>query len=314
MDEHDITTCTINHGVIEGEHPLQWRVGVNSRIKYQVINPSGDWRNTLPTGELQHDPNAPGKDRWNCTNQGVGNAEEIPLIYYWDNGLLPMTHMRFLRDDGYLDENDNPNVSERFNAILSGTVPGQGNWVWKPNETRRTEGAIPQSMFPEEPTISNEEYYDRKKITPEMLAQGKKYLKYFGWAYEVLPDTNPETLKHHLKHGPLQVVIPGHLVVHILCNSDVDKFYFDSYKPFIKPYAPQFQVAYKGVLEVKNMYELWRADKDVYSIADGTKSMVFNYSALKAAYGSKAEIKPVTQAELDAIPDSGITLVGAVNE
>lgn len=93
-----------------------------------------------------------------------------------------------------------------------------------------------------------ETYY--AEIPLNVRNEGLKLLDTWDIKYEWLPDTNRETLKHHLKHSPLQVVIPGHAVTLILSGDEVDT-YFDHYSPYIKEHTNPFQAAMKYVVTPK---------------------------------------------------------------
>lgn len=87
-------------------------------------------------------------------------------------------------------------------------------------------------MLPSDKNLSWAEYYDKSKITPEMLALGQKFLQYFDISFEWVV-VRKDVLVHHLQHAPLQIVIPGHAIVQIRQIADVTR-YFDTYNPFVK--------------------------------------------------------------------------------
>lgn len=65
-----------------------------------------------------------------------------------------------------------------------------------------------------------------------------------------------------------------------------------------------------------NMLEFWKVGedgKDVWLIRDGKRSLVYNADALKLI-GSFADVKVVTESELDAVPDTGKVLASIDQE
>jgi hypothetical protein len=222
-----MTEVIINHGVLEGRKDTDYVAGENSPLGYEVNIPSGDWTPHVPTPETQW---GTGGDKMNCVTQSFHNQVEAELIFQMKVGTMPISHLQFLSDNGFLDSNGHPNFNDRISAILNETTH-DGNWLYKVADTARKVGLFPETMLPSDENLSWSEYYDKSKITPEMLALGKKFLEYFDITYEWVNVTAPELTKH-LKQAPLQVVIPGHAVVEIT-NPDPLK-YFDTYNPFIK--------------------------------------------------------------------------------
>ena len=84
--------------------------------------------------------------------------------------------------------------SDRFIAILSGTDPARGNSLKAPIDTIYRKGLIPKAIFPQ--VASRDEYYDVRKITPEMTKLGEEFLKRFTINYEQVAAVHmPELLK-----------------------------------------------------------------------------------------------------------------------
>src|SRR6185436_13700780 len=66
------------------------------------------------------------------------------------------------------------NISERFLAIMSGTVPGQGNYIQRVFATVEKYGWLEDADCPQpQGSWTNAEYYNFP-ITPELLAKAKK--------------------------------------------------------------------------------------------------------------------------------------------
>lgn len=230
-----------NHGVIEGRFETDYLAG---DLDYEVVLETGDHRPYLPTEEPQSVPGVSGTERYNCVTQGVHSTKEIILEEDIALGRMPKQHERWLRDNGYFDDNGNINFSERFNSVQNGTVwndPGgnNGNYVSRVCQNDREVGLIPAKMLPDIPSMQNSEYYNNSCITPEMVSMGKEFLKRFQQPYGWV-GTDRDEIKKHLKQAPLAVTRPGHEIVGI--DDKAGTIYLtilDSYKPFVKdlPYS-----------------------------------------------------------------------------
>ena len=94
--------------------------------------------------------------------------------------------------------------------------------------------------------------------------------------YEFVPPVK-EQLIYHLKHAPLQIVLPGHAVLNFFCEGDVIK-YFDSYEPFLKQTGAVYQ-ALKIILNKKDTMKLTRDDIELLY------RLIFNREADSGAQG-----------------------------
>lgn len=216
-----------NRGVLIGQRPVDWVAGISSQIPYEVRLESGDWRPFVPPGETQRGI----EDYMDCVTRSATNACEIQLRALF---------------------NDEIDLCDRAIAKLSNTTK-QGNWLWAVADAMRLWMFSPEYIWPDLPNGTWDEQFCT--IPPEVMAlleqERIKSSQKYDLRTEFLPDTNPETLKYHLKQSPIQVVIPGHAVVSILNNDDADK-YFDSYKPYIKSHTGLYQQAMKYVVTPKN--------------------------------------------------------------
>jgi hypothetical protein len=89
--------------------------------------------------------------------------------------------------------------------------------------------------------------------------------------------------------------------------------YFDSYAPFIKERTDGFVSALKYVLRPKNKMRFIKVGVDgvdVWLVINSQRSLVYNALAFTLISGNWASIEIVTQAELDAIPDTGKVIAG----
>lgn len=201
----------VNHGVLLGARPDDY---VGGTLPYEIRNPEGDWTSYLPTGEIQYNPKVDFKD---CVSRSYTNCIEI--------------------QEKFLTGIEN-NYSDRFLAKRSETTP-QGNYLYKVADFGRNEGLVKQENWPDTDGDWDEQYKDPSMETlAKLLEEGKEWLEKWDVKNEDIPITK-ESFKKHLKQAPLQVVIPGHAVVTILSNKDIEKV-FDSYSPHLKQIPPDY--------------------------------------------------------------------------
>lgn len=199
----------INHGVLLGRQPTDYtadeRVG---GLPYEERNPSGDWRPFLPIGERQYS-NPGGGDSMSCVSFSAINSIEI--------------QEKFLTGQ-------ESNYSDRWTAKMSGTTV-DGNYLWKVADTIRHQGLVLEASYPapQAPWTFNKFHQEiSEPLYSQLLAEGQIWLQEWSPAYEWIEVTKPSFLKH-LKHAPLQIVVPGHAIVGLLCEQDVVD-YFDTYE------------------------------------------------------------------------------------
>lgn len=241
---------TKNYGVKLGENPngKDWKAGVNSKIEYKVVIDDGNWEQFTPTEEPQW---GTGGDKMNCVTQSSDNVFETPLNRLIKLGLMPVSHLDWLSKKGYLDANGKPNFNDRISATLNETQP-DGNWLWKVADHHRLDGLFPESVLPSDENLSWAEYYNRSLITPEILALGQEFKKYFEIMFEWI-DFTPDSLAYHLKQAPIQVVFPNHAVCAVKQMSDITR-YFDTYNPFIKDIQTKnLNSAMKLIINIKEL-------------------------------------------------------------
>lgn len=232
----------INRGVILGSKKEDYIAGT---LPFEIRNQTRDWTSFIPTGEKQWSAKA---DKMNCVSQSHHNSVEMQITKMIIDNKIPKTHLVWLKTKGYFDANGKINFSEKYSSILNGTTK-QGNWLWAVAEdARKTNGLISESMLNSNLDESWDVYYDKNQITPEMMALGKEFLKYFELPYE-WTDFSKENLLKQLQHTPIQIVFPGHAIVDILEKQDVLD-YFDSYEPWIKESSSRPISAMKIVVNV----------------------------------------------------------------
>lgn len=234
-----MTSTFVNHGVKLGQRPEDYQAGGFSFVTYEARNESGDWRFYLPVKEVQYGK----EDSMSCVSFSAVNAIEIQY--------------KFLTGQ-------EENYSDRWIAKMSGTTR-DGNWLYKVGDAVRRLGMVKEESYPAPPNYTFDQYHADipEPLLSQLKAEGQAWLETWDVYTEFIPVDKDEMLKH-IKHAPLQIVIPGHAVVSFLCEADVVE-YFDTYKPHSKetPYT-NIQTAYKYVLNQKQMTKR-------YIIRDGDK-------------------------------------------
>ena len=154
----------INHGALIGRKDSDLAGGY---LPYREVLADGNWNKPefLPTNEKQW---GRGGDKMNCVTQSNHNTKEIQLNQQIADGSMPVGHLVYLNDEGFIDENGKVNFSDKFNSILNGTTR-VGNWLWKVAEDARVHsGLVPQSKLLENIEESWDDYYNKDQITPEL--------------------------------------------------------------------------------------------------------------------------------------------------
>ncbi len=189
----------MNYGVIEGRRDTDWLGGT---IPWEDRNPTGNWKEYLPKGELQYDKQTH-VDTMGCVSFAHNNTIETQLIF----------------------AGKDVNLSDRFLAKVSGTTQ-EGNYLWRVADAFRAYGCPQEFQWAAPKKFTWDTYY--APIPKEVYAQAVKYQT----RYEFLTDLSKDALAHELRHAPIQITIPGHSI----SLYDVDDLYkyFDTYSPFMK--------------------------------------------------------------------------------
>lgn len=252
----------IVQAIIPGNRPEDYFLGVNSVIKHEARNTTRDWRPFYSRDERQSLANG---DTYACTNFSGANQWEIEANFFLVNKLWPQDALNFWNKYGYI-VNNKFEISDRFQAIKSGTKVGLGNYMYKGHDSIRKDGVIPESMLPTTSTMKVEEFYSG--VTPEMEALGLQSLKYFNWMYEFLSDLSTQAIDKALEHAPLQIgigICEGYYdgfaelcsagPTHAIIEGDIedmtkDHNVLDHYDPFKKRLQAGYKIhtAVKGVL------------------------------------------------------------------
>ena len=166
-----------NHGLIIPKiTPDNWVLGGLTKLKGEVINPSGSWRNYLPENEPQSTVKY---ESYACTCFGSNNAVETLLRF---KGL-------------------NENKSDRFLAVVSGINPNQGGDPHIVCETYRKKGATAESSLPFTSDIDTvNKFYSPKPMSDALLQEGESFLERYDVNHEwVFNGGSPSEKKAKLK-------------------------------------------------------------------------------------------------------------------
>lgn len=206
-----------------------------------------DWTPYVPKGERQ---SGNGFETDDCTAFAYTNVVEVQFKYFKNK--LPITVLKFLSDNGYLDENGDLNCSDRALGSMAGTT-SEGNSLNKVAETARTKGLVPESLWPTVFT-NYDDYY--KPLPQNLLDLGMKFLEYFELPYR-------QVFSNDVSAAPLYVALctcggwnnpepppiawcnAGNATNHCVCLLKTNNYrVFDSYSPFVKDFAADYNIPY----------------------------------------------------------------------
>lgn len=231
--------------------------GINSKIEYKEVLPSGNWEKYLSTEERQRFKFL---ETMACVSFSFLNSVETQMNRFIMEGLLPLETMTFLNDSGYIDENGKFNGSDRCLAKLSNTT-NKGNSLENVCDIGRHSGILPEKDWTWKEDFNWNSYYS--PIPQNLIDKSKRFLDYFEIQYEKIIwglSATKEQLQKHLKQSPIQIAsqvcsgwstdIPvkncNLPVSHasILYNIDQYKRDFDSYAPYKKALAMNYYIPY----------------------------------------------------------------------
>lgn len=248
-------------------------------IAYEVNQASGDYTEyEFPDsdGDYQHSVFF---DTCACTNYGCGHSCEIQLNRFLSLGLFSPDEIARLTKVGFIVNGKFTRLSKRYNAIKSGTKWGVGNYLYKPWDSARHDGMVPEALCPyinvrlqRSPVFTQDDYYNSAAAeTPECKEAASVWLDIIEAKYEIV-STDQSSLQKHMKQAPLCIaskvcppwdgsIIPscglgnGHCT--LLHGPQEPILYkdLDSYQPADKRLAWDYGINYaiKGVLYIKRL-------------------------------------------------------------
>lgn len=174
-------------------------------IQYETRNVKGDWSPYFGEYEGQK------KDWWDtnsCWAYAGNEVLEDQLEFLEKTGRFSYADLKWFNDNGYIDEDGDFYLSRRFITTISGVQDG-GNDEAEFWRLTKKYGAIPSKLLP---FTTKEEYFDDLKITAELLALGKEFLKRVSIQYKEcgrrFSAKAPELLETALFQSELQIGIP----------------------------------------------------------------------------------------------------------
>lgn len=215
-----------------------WMFGADNAINRVKIGSVLDF---LPTTESQRFNKF---DPWWCVVGSLENNLEIKFNYKIKNNLFRADNVKWLKDNGYFDENGKINFDDWFLARVSNTIPGEGNSFKQVAQAARKYGLTPQSKSPfiiTDKTNDSSDYY--QDIPQELYDIGKEFSERFDLNYETVMSSQ---FISALEYGPLQVAVSNWRRVDGVYVSNGDIIHattlfeglpwqvFDTYSPFIK--------------------------------------------------------------------------------
>lgn len=227
----------------------------------ELLN-TGDWRLYMPEGERQSIPFT--FDTMSCVTFSFLNSLEGQVARLIELDRISPRAKAFLYDNGYMGSSGSVNFSDRFTAIMSGTLRS-GNTFPAVAQSGRKHGLIPEKVLPFGDSKSFEQYHDLGNIKPYMVNLGQEFLKYFEIGYEwiligissrTLTSGDVATIQENLKQAPLQIGVPfasHHAIVLTGMRGARDWDNFDSYDPFFnaKNWNHEIRYVFKPVIVPK---------------------------------------------------------------
>lgn len=170
----------INNGLnltLEREHQdgTEWKFGALSQPGIVSIPPT-ERVTYLPLGRLQYDSQS---DFYDCATRSPINHLEALFSYHYMHDMRE-ENKAWLKEKGYI-EGSRVVFSDRYISILAGTTR-EGNSLKKPIDTIHSQGLVPNSLLPQEDSMSFDDYY--AGMTQQLKDLGQEFLTRFTINYE----------------------------------------------------------------------------------------------------------------------------------
>jgi len=149
---------------------------------FEAVNPSGQWVDFIPTGEIQRNPHF---DTFGCT------------VYNTENPIQILHKKKY----GYFYE-----YSERYNGVLAGIKINFGGSPHNAAETYRKNGAIPYESLPFDESITTpQQFYSPNPMQKKYLDEGRVWLDKYDFGHDWIWDLSQNSIKNMLKYSPLGI-------------------------------------------------------------------------------------------------------------
>lgn len=221
-----------NTGVLMGQRASDYVAGTTSPIPYQLRVVNGNWQ-----------PYAWSKNKQWCWYNGQ---------YVDQMSCVTHSMLTAIETQEFFLTGKQVKYSRRWIAKLSGTTK-QGNYQYLVADAIRNYGLVKEETYPTPDSYTWEQFYQDIPRGSLMYSEGSNWLKKWNFQYEFLSPTDPN-LDYHLKHCPIQIVIPGHAVCEIYSKDSINELFRDSYEPWDKT-TPigNVQSALKPILTLKSI-------------------------------------------------------------
>lgn len=223
--------------VLQDLKPEDFIAGANSPIEYKVRLIDGNWTPYAWDQEKQYSRRA---DALDCVAESFINA---------------------IQAQEFLITGKKVNYSKRWLAKISGTnqgdMKGRGNTYAAVADAIKKYGLVAEESYPKPAgdDWTSDEYYAEitDPLAGQLFIEGSRWKAHWNYDYEYLAVTDPN-LDYHLKHCPINVVIPGHSICGIYSPADLMN-YLDSYPNYYKSTpVGNLQAAMKGILTPKTIF------------------------------------------------------------
>lgn len=192
-------TINITSGVLLGHGEYDWIAGANSPIEKTVLIPDLNWKPWLSNQEIQVVNLTTPYDTLFCVTFSALAIISAIMNYMIANGLMPEDKVKWLKENGYIDETGKINFSERFTGTL-GETTNRGAYQYKIANAIKNYGLIPQKDL--ELAESFTDNINKDFITEANYEKGREFKKRFyinwEWVYDI---------EEALKYSPVQGIV-----------------------------------------------------------------------------------------------------------
>ena len=174
---------------LEAQHQSQqdWIFGSGEPLICLTSISEADRDRYLPVGEVQKGA----EDTMDCASRAAVNILETKFTWLYDHKMSE-SNKKWLEENGYYRKG-RVSFSDAFVAINSGTTRN-GNSLIAPLKAIHEKGLIPKDTLPLETFMTWDEYHRPARITPEMVALGKEFLRRFDINFERVYEENYEEI------------------------------------------------------------------------------------------------------------------------
>lgn len=195
LEVHEISQPRAPHPIEHGADETNWVLGATSTRPNLIVNTSMDYTTAIVEFELQRNGIF---DPYDCVTQSLINMVQTLANFQYGVKL---------------------DLSKRYTAVESGTVPHQGNSVLAPCESLRKQGCVAEAVYPTmTPTMTEVEFF--QKISAAIEAQesfSKDWLFTHEWV-QTTPSFNPfakvfstpEQIMAGMTISPVMVAVNGY--------------------------------------------------------------------------------------------------------